>query len=42
MRDTFFPFSPPLIGEEEIAEVRDTLRRKRVGMTAGSRIGTHV
>lgn len=26
MRDTFLPFSPPLIGEEEIAEVCDTLR----------------
>ena len=26
MRDTFLPFSPPLIGEEEIAEVLDTLR----------------
>jgi dTDP-4-amino-4,6-dideoxygalactose transaminase len=26
MRDTFLPFSPPLIGEEEIAEVIDTLR----------------
>ncbi len=26
MRDTFLPFSPPLIGEEEIAEVVDTLR----------------
>ncbi|MCL4552100.1 MAG: DegT/DnrJ/EryC1/StrS aminotransferase family protein [Candidatus Marsarchaeota archaeon] len=26
MRDTFLPFSPPLIGEEEIAEVVATLR----------------
>ncbi len=26
MRTTFLPFSPPLIGEEEIAEVVDTLR----------------
>ena len=26
MRDTFLPFSPPLIGEEEINEVVDTLR----------------
>ncbi len=26
MPDTFLPFSPPLIGEEEIAEVVDTLR----------------
>ncbi len=26
MRDTFLTFSPPLIGEEEIAEVVDTLR----------------
>jgi dTDP-4-amino-4,6-dideoxygalactose transaminase len=26
MRDNFLPFSPPLIGEEEIAEVVDTLR----------------
>ena len=26
MRDTFLPFSPPLIGEEEIEEVVDTLR----------------
>jgi len=26
MRDTFLPFSPPLIGEDEIAEVVDTLR----------------
>ncbi len=26
MRDTFLPFSPPLIGDEEIAEVIDTLR----------------
>jgi len=26
MRDTFLPFSPPLIGDEEIAEVVDTLR----------------
>jgi dTDP-4-amino-4,6-dideoxygalactose transaminase len=26
MRDIFLPFSPPLIGEEEIAEVIDTLR----------------
>lgn len=26
MRDTFLPFAPPLIGEEEIAEVVDTLR----------------
>lgn len=26
MRETFLPFSPPLIGEEEIAEVIDTLR----------------
>ena len=25
MRDTFLPFSPPLIGEEEIAEVVHTL-----------------
>lgn len=26
MRETFLPFSPPLIGEEEISEVIDTLR----------------
>jgi len=26
MRSTFLPFSPPLIGEDEIAEVVDTLR----------------
>jgi dTDP-4-amino-4,6-dideoxygalactose transaminase len=26
MRKTFLPFSPPLIGEEEVAEVVDTLR----------------
>ncbi len=26
MRDTFLPFSPPLIGDEEVAEVLDTLR----------------
>ena len=26
MRDTFLPFSPPLLGEEEIEEVVDTLR----------------
>ena len=26
MRNTFLPFSPPLIGEEEIIEVVDTLR----------------
>ena len=26
MRDIFLPFSPPLLGEEEIAEVIDTLR----------------
>lgn len=26
MRNTFLPFSPPLIGDEEIAEVVDTLR----------------
>src|SRR6266481_1408756 len=26
VRDTFLPFSPPSIGEEEIAEVVDTLR----------------
>ncbi len=26
MRNTFLPFSPPLIGDEEIAEVIDTLR----------------
>ena len=26
MRDTFLPFSPPLLGEEEIVEVIDTLR----------------
>ena len=26
MRDAFLPFSPPLIGEDEIAEVVDTLR----------------
>jgi dTDP-4-amino-4,6-dideoxygalactose transaminase/lipopolysaccharide/colanic/teichoic acid biosynthesis glycosyltransferase len=26
VRETFLPFSPPLIGEEEIAEVVDTLR----------------
>ncbi|MGC8838815.1 MAG: DegT/DnrJ/EryC1/StrS family aminotransferase [Anaerolineae bacterium] len=26
MRDTFLPFSPPCLGEEEIAEVVDTLR----------------
>ena len=26
MRTTFLPFSPPLIGDEEIAEVMDTLR----------------
>jgi dTDP-4-amino-4,6-dideoxygalactose transaminase len=26
VRDTFLPFSPPLIGDEEINEVVDTLR----------------
>ena len=26
MRDTFLPFAPPMIGEEEIEEVIDTLR----------------
>ena len=26
MRDKFLPFSPPLIGEEEISEVIDTLK----------------
>ncbi len=26
MRTTFLPFSPPLIGDDEIAEVLDTLR----------------
>jgi len=26
MRSNFLPFSPPLIGEEEISEVIDTLR----------------
>src|SRR5215831_13871631 len=26
MRETFLPFSPPFIGEEEVAEVVDTLR----------------
>ena len=26
MRDIFLPFSPPLLGEEEIDEVIDTLR----------------
>jgi dTDP-4-amino-4,6-dideoxygalactose transaminase len=26
VRDTFLPFSPPLIGEEEISEVADSLR----------------
>lgn len=26
MRDTFLPFSPPFVGEEEIAEVVDSLR----------------
>ncbi|MBK6899718.1 MAG: DegT/DnrJ/EryC1/StrS aminotransferase family protein [bacterium] len=26
MRDTFLPFSPPYIGDEEIAEVVDSLR----------------
>lgn len=26
MRDTFLPFSPPLIGDQEINEVIDTLR----------------
>jgi len=25
-RETFLPFSPPMIGEQEIAEVSDTLR----------------
>lgn len=30
MRDTFLPFSPPLIGDEEIAEVIDTLRSDRI------------
>ena len=25
-RDTFLSFSPPLLGEEEVAEVADTLR----------------
>ena len=26
MRTTFLPFSPPLIGDDEITEVLDTLR----------------
>ena len=26
MRNMFLPFSPPLLGDEEIAEVLDTLR----------------
>lgn len=26
MRNIFLPFSPPLLGDEEIAEVLDTLR----------------
>jgi len=26
VRDTFLPFSPPSIGEEEISEVADSLR----------------
>ena len=36
MRDTFLPFSPPLIGEDEIAEVVDTLRSDWI--TTGSKV----
>jgi len=36
MRETFIPFSPPLIGEEEIAEVVDTLRSEWV--TTGPKV----
>ena len=49
MRDKFLPFSPPLIGEEEISEVVDTLRSewittgpkvKRFGIDENSIVGT--
>src|SRR6201986_978817 len=36
MRDTFLPFSPPLIGEEEIEEVVDTLRSEWI--TTGQKV----
>lgn len=36
MRDTFLPFSPPLIGEEEINEVVDTLRSEWI--TTGPKV----
>lgn len=36
MRDTFLPFSPPSIGEEEINEVIDTLRSEWI--TAGPKV----
>lgn len=38
MRDSFLPFSPPSIGEEEIAEVADTLRSDWI--TTGPRTRT--
>lgn len=41
MRDAFLPFSPPLIGEEEIAELLNPLHIKFVGVAVGSRIGAH-
>lgn len=36
VRDTFLPFSPPLIGDEEIAEVVDSLRS--VWLTTGPKV----
>lgn len=36
MRDTFLPFSPPLLGDEGIAEVLDTLRSDRI--TTGPKV----
>jgi dTDP-4-amino-4,6-dideoxygalactose transaminase len=36
MRSTFLPFSPPLIGDEEIAEVVDTLRSEWI--TTGPKV----
>lgn len=38
MRETFLPFSPPFIGEEEIAEVVDSLRSG--WLTTGPKVGT--
>ena len=37
MRNTFLPFSPPLIGDDEIAEVIDTLRSDWI--TTGPKVG---